>query len=180
MKAKITVEDSLTEYFNTIQANMDENTDEQLRLMARRLVGEEEDPNDGYIAREMSTGFNPNLYISGQEEDFWNITQNTSQLMGGHQSSVLEIIYTGMRLHENRGNDAKVWSEFMNDYGRLGRDYAFYQETGLDPIAKSSDAKHKGAIAKGTRASKKTMFDMTISFVKNILKEGSGYFFMPK
>lgn len=180
MKAKLTVEESLTDYFNTIQANMEENIDAQLRLMARALVGEEENPNDGFIARNMSTSFNPNLYISGQEEDYWNISRHTSQLMGGHQSSVLEIIYTGMRLHENYGDDAKVWSEFMNEYGRLGRDYSFFQETGLDPIAKSSDAKHKGAIAKGTRESKDKMFEMTENFVKNILKEGSGYFFMPK
>lgn len=180
MKAKITVTDSLTEYFETIQKNMNENLDEQLRIMARKLVGEEEDPDDGFIAPEMSTDFNPNLYISGQEEDFWEIYSNSSQLMGGHQSSVLEIIYTGMRLHENLGDSAKVWSEFTNDYGRLGRDYAFFQETGLDPIAKSRDAKHKGAIATGVRASKKVMFDMTVNFVENILKEGSGYFFMPK
>lgn len=180
MKAKITVTDSLTEYFETIQANMNENLEEQLRVMARRLVGEEENPSDGFIAPEMSTDFNPNLYISGQEEEYWKLSHNSSQLMGGHQSSVLEIMYTGMRLHENLGSDAKVWSEFTNDYGRLGRDYAFYQETGMDPIAKSRDAKHKGAIATGVRASKELMFEMTVNFVENILKKGSGYFFMPK
>ncbi|MBO6273020.1 hypothetical protein J6O48_09630 [bacterium] len=187
MKVKLTVKESLTEYFETIQANMEENKDKQLRIMAKELVGEYDDPDDGYIAPLMSTKFNPNLFLSGQDEDNWRVSHEASQLMGGHQASIIEIMYTGLKLYDIYGIDeAKVWWEFAKDQEPdpeervLERDYAFFQETGIDPIAKPKYAKHKGAIATGVRASKDRMFEMTQQFVMNILKEGSGYFFMPK
>ncbi len=172
MKAKITVAESLKEYFETIQRNMDENLDKQLRLMARELVGDEEDPSDGFIAPLMSSKFNPNLYISGQEDEFWQVdfSEGINQII---------MVYTGMRLHENYDNP-KVWWEFANEWGRLARDYAYYQETQSDHIAKPEGAKHPFAVERGVLASRDKMFEMTINFVENILKEGSGYFFMPK
>ena len=175
MKGKIVVEESLTEYLQYIQNSLHETKEQELRKQARLLVGEYDNPTSGYIAPRMSTDFNPNLYLSGQEEEFWIVNSNENV-------STIQIIYTGMRLHDNYPDDARVWLEFSENlepyppYRELERDYAYYQETGSDPIAKPSDAKHKFAIKKGVFASRNELHNHAAKYLKSIMRRGNGEF----
>lgn len=148
MLKAIVTEDTFTEYLSYLQTRVEEEKPEMLRKMARRLVGNYDEPDDGFIAPLMSTDFNPNLFLSGQDEEYWEIGEKGDV-------SVLYVTYTGKRLHDLYApGQAKVWSEFSVDGAKyeLERDYAYYQETGHDSIAKSSDAKHKYAIKFGVLA----------------------------
>ena len=73
-----------------------------------------------------------------------------------------------------------VWYEFSTEYPKyiwnplkrhLARDYAYYQETGIDPIAKSEDAKHKGFIRRGVQNSEKRIQNKTAGYLKQILRQ---------
>lgn len=179
MKAKIIVtEDSFSEYLNFIYDSLHKYAPKELKREARLLTGDVGNENSGFIPKYMSTTFNPNLFISGQEEEYWIIKNQTrSGVIGGGNVSSLEIIYTGMRLHETfPPGEAKVWSEFSEDGAmyKLERDYAFYQETGLDPLAPSSMAKHTGAVAKGVAESKDTLYHNVADYVYNIMRRGRG------
>lgn len=179
MKGKIVIqEDTFSEYLDYIYNSFHENMSKELKRQARLLTGEEGDEDTGFIAKHMSTDFNPNLFISGQEEEYW-IIKNASRTLvqGGGNVSSIEAVYTGMRLHETfPPGEARVWSEFSVDGAKyeLERDYAFYQETGLDPYAPSWQAYHKGAVAKGTRESSVTLFEHAAEYVYNIMRKGDG------
>lgn len=176
LKSRIVIEeDTFSEYLTFIYDNFHKNLPTELKHLARTMVGEEEDDGTGFIPKFISTTFNPNLFISGQEEEYWQLkSSQRSNVIGGGNLSSIEVIYTGMRLHENLHNYAKVWTEFAGDDGMLERDYAFYQETGMDTIADSSDAKHKGGIRAGVMASSDTLFNHTAEYVYNIMRRGDG------
>lgn len=186
MKAKFTVKEDLTEYFEYIYKTLHDTSDKELKKQARILTGEYEDDSDGYIAPLMTAHifgyFNPNLFISGQDENYWKLysQSNPHGIMGGKNLSGIEIMYTGMRLHEEMGYGAKVWWEFAdNPYAEpeereLERDYAFYQETGIDPIAKPKHARAKGAIAIGVRDSKPELLQHSKKYLESIIKRGGG------
>lgn len=180
LKLKIT-EDTITEYMDFIWNSFNKNAPRELKKQARLLTGEEGDEGDGYIAPNMTVSkfgeFNPNLFMSGQEEEFWKLYSNSNPygLMGVKDTHSIEIIYTGMRLNRNYGDDAKVWSEFGDKAaGRLERDYAYFQETGLDPIAKPKQARAKGAIATGVRESKTELLQHSSKYLESILKKQNG------
>lgn len=183
MKAKITVtEDTFSEYLDFVYNSFHENAPKELKREARLLTGDEWDADSGFIAKYMSTTFNPNLYASGQEADYWVVKNksNPHGLMGGSNVSTLEIYYTGMRLHNNYDDEARVWWEFAEGQEAdptervLERDYSFYQETGIDPIALPKYAKHTGAIAKGVRESKDTLLTNVSDYYYNIMRKGKG------
>lgn len=174
-------EDTITEYFDLISKNIDENAPTQLKKMAEKLTGEY-DTHEGYITQNMAVvkyrEFNPNLHLSGQDQDYWEILEENSV----HS---LTITYTGMRLYDLYDIDeAKVWWEFAeNQEGNprdriLARDYAFYQETGIDKYALPKYARAKGAIAHGVYEGKYELYEMAAKYLENITREGSGYFFM--
>ena len=165
MKAKCEISnDTFTEYLEYLQKAIVEEQEEILHKMARTMVGETYDDESGFIAPRMSTDFNPNLFISGQEEHYW-------EFIDKGDFSQLEIIYTGMRLNQSLGLDAMVWSEFGDKYAHhLERDYAFYQETGNDPIAKPARAKHKYAIQRGVHASQYAVRDTAGEYIESLMK----------
>ena len=182
MKGKIIIqEDTFSEYLTYIYNSFHENMPKELKRQARLLTGEEGDENTGFIAKHMSTDFNPNLFISGQEQEYWIIKNSSRTLVqGGGNVSSIEAVYTGMRLHENlEPGTAMVWREF-GEYGVGGtedvleRDYALYQETGLDKYAPPWLAKHQGAVAKGTKESSITLFEHAADYVYNIMRKGNG------
>lgn len=82
-----------------------------------------------YIEPEMPK-WNPNLMYSPLEP-----RHNVVDIGGGKDS--IRLIYTGFtEAAEERDLPKGVWSEFGDKVqGILHRDYAFYQETGEDPIA---------------------------------------------
>ena len=69
-------------------------------------------------------------------------------------------------------NTRKVWWEFAdkNNPNLLGRDYAEFQETGEDDIARSEDAKHKHFIRDGLYASNSEIQSATARYLNAILK----------
>lgn len=180
------VEDTITEYLDFISESFKSNSPKELKKQARILTGEYGDEHDGYIAPNMTVArygeFNPNLFMSGQEEEYWNLYANSNPhgLMGGKNSIGIEISYTGARLHQNYGDEAKVWWEFAegnegNPEERiLERDYAFYQETGIDKIARPKDARATGAIATGVHEAKDELLDHSAKYLLSILKKQNG------
>ena len=81
-------------------------------------------------------------------------------------------------MEEFLGDHAKVWWEFSEELDpglpeeerTLARDYAFYQETGVDKIARPRGAKHKYAIQRGLWAASQQQIHYTLeSQVKRIL-----------
>lgn len=178
---KFQIEENITEYLDIITKNIDENAPQQMKKMARKLTGEF-DTEEGYITQNMAVvkfrEFNPNLHLSGQDEDYWVITNKE----GKHS---LEITYTGLRLYElYEPDDARVWWEFAEGQEAdpskrfLERDYSFFQETGIDRYALPKYARAKGAIAMGVRQGKEELYEMSAKYLENILNKGSGYFFM--
>ena len=184
-KAEI-VEDTVTEYLDFITKSLNENAPRELKKQARILTGEYGDEHDGFIAPNMTVvkygEFNPNLFMSGQEEKYWNLygKSNPHNLMGRSSAIGIEVIYTGMRLHQHYGDDALVWWEFAKDNEGdpqkrvLERDYSFYQETGIDPIAHPKNARAKGAIAKGVHEAQGELLDHSAQYLLSILKKQNG------
>lgn len=138
--AKITiVEDTVTEYLQRLATlSADEtNTKNFLRDASSEL-------HFRYIAPRMPK-WNPNLIHSPIEPEH--------QLFeGAVEKSVIELLYTGFTEDANDNLLPKgVWSEFGDkSQGILERDYAYFQETGKDPIADADDAKHKFFVKTGT------------------------------
>lgn len=184
--AKITIkEDTISEYFDYIYNTLHQTTEKELRKQARLLTGEFGDENDGYIAPNMTIGkfnreYNPNLFMSGQDEAYWEINDKSHSgspsPIGGRNVSTIEMIYTGMRIEEYTSSDPpKVWAEFGDKAeGILERDYAFYQETGIDPIADSKDARATGAISLGTKLGSQELLNHSAKYLESIMKRGGG------
>lgn len=129
MKAKITVEDSLTEYLEYLNEAINDTgrTKHFLELWAEDFAD---------IVDETIPKWNPNLMYSGLNPAFWEVKHTDG-------SSSITILYTGFT-GEGGGepDDIEVWWEFgkyhkggYNDI--LGRDYAYYQEYGKDKFAPS-------------------------------------------
>lgn len=164
----VVTEDTFTDYLNELEKHFNSHKDTLNYAFARSIVGNYGSMN-GKIARLMSTDFNPHLYATGQDENLWKHTIEEGM-------SIIEIMYTGMHLHEEYPvGKARVWWEF-GKYARGGtddvleRDYAWYQETGQDPIAKSKDAKHKGAIQRGLSSANHKDLNRTTEYMEAIMK----------
>lgn len=125
--------DTLDEYLDELQGRVDNTNlrEHYLELMAADIVD---------IVDEVIPTMNPNLICSGQNPQFWNTVHEADK-------SSLTILYTGFT-GEGMGEpeDIEVWWEF-GKYGKggyndiLGRDYAYYQEFGVDKFYKKKDYK---------------------------------------
>jgi len=188
MKTKIQIkEDTLTEYFDYIYNTLHETTEKELRRQARLLTGDFGEENSGYIAPNMTVvkfgPFNPNLFMSGQDDNYWKMynESNSHGVMGGRNANGIEITYTGMRIDEYSDSDPfRIWWEFATDPTdppedrELARDYSYYQETGIDKKAHPRNARAKGAISKGVAASKHELLDHSKRYLESIMKRGNG------
>jgi hypothetical protein len=165
MKVKIQVEDTVSEYLEKLEQGFKDAKPLLNQSFAEEIVGSYGGTNSGHIAPLMSTTFNPYLYMSGQDQSKWKYTENEG-------SSTITVLYSGMGLNEMYSRP-KVWSEFGDKFeGVLERDYAYYQETGRDPIAKKEDAKHIGAIARGLQASNQKDLKKVSSYLETLMKGG--------
>ena len=168
--------DTITEYLNTISENVDFKTPFHLRDMAELLT------SDKGIEQYISHNFNRNLYKSGQDQSKWIYNKRDD----GH---AITITYTGMtdRVH---GSDFKTWIEFSREFIEEGadetayhivkrkytpyqlhleRDYAFYQETGLDEYTNPKFARHTQYVEKGVEIRHKTIINKSAGYIKNIM-----------
>lgn len=159
MKLNIDViEDTSTEYLDTLMEEITSNETLLAHDVAKEFTGSG-GTGSGHITKHMSRDFNPFLFRSGADERYWNLSKDDGL-------TIIEILYSGMRLHEEF-NHPLVWWQFAtketarNSNPRertLARDYAYFQETGIDSVADESLAKHQGAVQKGlSEASEKDL-----------------------
>jgi len=163
------VDDNFTKYLEELEKNFEASKGTLVEAFTRAIVGNYGSPISGHIAEFMSQTFNPYLFTSGQDEHYW-------QLETSKDKSVIEVLYSGMHLHDvYPPGKARVWWEF-GKYGIGGnkdvleRDYAYYQETGHDKLAKPGDAKHTGAIEHGLSLSNQKDLEKTADYFNEILK----------
>lgn len=166
---KFQVDDNFTKYLEELEKNFDTGKSAMTEAFTRSIVGNYGSPISGHIAEFMSQTFNPYLFTSGQDENYWNLNKSKGK-------SVIEVLYSGMHLHNvYPPGKARVWWEFGKEGvgGRndvLERDYAYYQETGRDKLAKSEDAKHQGAIEYGLLMSSEKDLEKTAHYLELIMK----------
>ena len=166
-------EDTITEYIEELESLFESEKPQLLNTLMREIVGYSYSFG-GYVAPLMSTDFNPFLYSSGQDSSMWH-----GEI--GEGISRLETVYSGMKLHMLH-NKPMVWWEFATPdtvgnqprERKLLRDYAYFQETGIDPIAKSKDAKHKHAIERGFANSESHVIDETAKYINRIMQLQKG------
>lgn len=136
------VEEDLSEYLAYLEKEI-KNTarDEKvLNRMAEEFVD---------IVSEVIPTWNRNLIASGANPERWNIFSKENL-------TELEIIYTGMTGPGGTAPSPKdlpqgVWKEFGDKATKtLKRDYAYYQEFGIDEIAKNFEGHHYVASAIGS------------------------------
>lgn len=133
MKAKILVEETVTKYFDELFMNVH---DENNMFKLLDTIGDEAKMDIDQDVPRM----NPNLRYSGLNDKFWDF-QNLEDAYR------LIIPYTGFT-GEGMGepDDIRVWWEFGKKHtggynDTLGRDYAYYQEMGVDAFAPNSKVK---------------------------------------
>jgi len=97
-----------------------------------------------YIEPEMPK-WNPNLMYSPLEKEHQDYSIDSN-------ISTLELLYTGFtETAQMNALPLGVWGEFGDKaQGILQRDYAFYQETTIDPIADPKGARSPHFVKKGT------------------------------
>lgn len=160
-------EDTITDYLNELESHLESEKEKFVGGLARKPVGELGNPNEGAITL-LAPKYNPFLYMTGQRRNNWKITLG--------ETSKVEILYSAMKAPNinayGTNKTRKIWWEFADDNNpnKLGRDYAEFQETGEDPIAKSKDAKHKHFIRDGLKASRPEIQDATGRYLMEIMK----------
>lgn len=164
MSLKFAVEDNASQGLDALQARFSEEKRTVLQEMMFAATGRPGDTKAPIARRLMEDGmglpgrysYNPWLFRSGQDTSFWTFDLNDDE-------SFVLANYSGMRGYREL-DEFKVWIEFDEEYGgdnyweiykkdpydrELDRDYAFYQETGVDKYASPADAHHIGFVSKG-------------------------------
>lgn len=152
------VEDNLSEYLDQLKELVynKENNTAFLRDAAHEM-------HFRYI-KPLMPEWNPNLIFSPMESQNQEINVDVGL-------SKIELRYTGFTQQaKERILPEGVWSEFGDKVqGILERDYAFYQETGEDPIAPPEGAKHKFFIKKGTATYNTEFHYKTMAYVDRLM-----------
>lgn len=189
MSIKYSIEEDVSEGFDKLQARVSEDMKHILSEMMIDATGTEGEENAPIPRRLMyepkPTEYNPYLFMSGQDRSRWDYNINEDE------SSVIAN-YSGMEHRTMRPpeDEFMVWWEFSEEYDpempqeewyilvfhtdpterTLDRDYAFYQETGVDKYAKPEHARHKGFVNRGMGdASEKMGYTLKTNIVR-ILK----------
>ena len=157
MTLKFEVTENVTEYLDKLDAHMETESKTILHNLGAILV-------EDYITPRIPK-WNPNLVNSGEDTDYWKFSNK-----GGRHT--LEILYTGMTDEAMDGDLEKgVWWEFGDQGTRtLKRDYAYFQETGIDPIALHIDAKNKWFVANSVWASKNQLLTIASKYMDDIME----------
>lgn len=138
------VKENISEYVDYLQKELKNTSrdEEVLKKMAEEFVD---------IVSEVIPTWNRNLIASGANPERWNIFSKENL-------TELEIIYTGMTGPGGTAPSPKdlpqgVWWEFGDKATKtLKRDYAYYQEFGIDPQgeAETFEGHHYVASALGS------------------------------
>ena len=168
-------QDSISDYFEKLEKLFESEKKEMANTLMRDMVGFPFSPGGGFIAPLMSK-WNPYLYSTGQNSKYW-----TGKSEGG--LTTIEALYTGADFNDFWDKPPKgVWWEFATDETahldpqdrKLERDYAYFQETGRDPIAHSSKARNKGAIEKGIMLSAPKIRSETEQYLSMLIQLKKG------
>lgn len=168
------VEENVTDYFNKLVELTEKEKPELLNTLVRTMVGIPNDETGGYIAPNMSQ-WNPYLFSSGQNAIYWHGTLSPT-------ISQLYALYTGRDIHKFV-KKPKIWWEFAKENNAeelssrertLGRDYAYFQETGKDKIAKSNKAQNQYAIREGIKDSAPELLEETTDYVSKLIQLKKG------
>lgn len=128
MKAKLTiVRDSFSSYLEAVYRTVSDPSNDEafLKNAAQELQFDYIDP--------LMPKWNPNLMFSPLERK-----NNHFSTTGG--KSTLELVYTGFTEEARHEGLEKIYWEFGDPYEHiLERDYAYYQETGVDKFAPKPD-----------------------------------------
>ena len=185
MKIKfLNTRETVSEYLTLLTEEVDKGKKKHLHDMAELLTHKGIEP----LAPKKNT---PYLYKSGEKESRW-----VYDLWDKNKATV-SITYSGMTYKEDGySNKLKTWLEFSEeakyaqealergDYSEytyyryhmsatsrtLSRDYAFFQETGIDELADSDDAKHKYFIERGIDNRHKTILNKSAGYLKQIIR----------
>lgn len=148
MSLSFLIEETVNEGLDKLQKRVSEDMERILNEIAYAATGRYEDET-APIPRLMSTDWNPYLFMSGQVD-----SGRTFEI--SDDKAEIHINYSGLRYYEEYTDEEFMpWWEFSENQEAnpaeriLERDYAFYQETGIDPIASPKHAKHKHAIEWG-------------------------------
>ena len=171
------VNNDIDKYLDELESLFQSEKKEMANTLMREMVGYPFSPEGGFIAPLMSK-WNPFLYSSGQNSEYWEGTSSKGL-------TTLEAVYTGMDIHKfyGKGLPKGVWWEFATPETAsfkdpqdrvLGRDYAFYQETGIDIVAQPQFARHKGAIASGVELSAPHLHEEAKNYVSRLIKLQKG------
>lgn len=190
MTLKWDVEENVSEGLDNLQAQFEQDLERTLKELMISMTGRDGDTLAPIPKRLMhvpkESRFNPWLFKSGQDQSRWVFEQDNGQ-------SSIEANYSGMEYKNHmEEDDFKVWIEFsdefieegadMNAYNyvkeyysqyelHLNRDYAFYQETGVDKYADPEDAHHKHFVQEGVEeASERLIPEVLRSQLYQILK----------
>lgn len=174
MALKFLVEENVTDGLDALQVRVSENMEHILNEMADVATGKL-NTDDAPIPEGMSLDFNPFLFSSGQMDKNRHAKIEKDQ-------SILDVVYTGMDLQHDfigLGSYARVWREFARDEDAgmpptertLVRDYAYYQETGIDKLAKPKGAKHQHAIRNGLSEARERMGEKGAKEFKKMLEK---------
>lgn len=182
VKVKVT-KDTVTTYLDTLTERYDATEKYHLKSLAHVLTGK---GNGSITSKEKGTiglllsKWNPNLYLSGQEEDRWLFEQSKGK-------SSVTVNYTGMTYERRYDDDEfQVWWEFSKEIREgfsiyevmyqmdpeertLARDYAYYQETTYDPIADPRWVRRPHAIRRGTEAGAGLIFEKSEEYLHNLI-----------
>lgn len=174
MKTTLTMEverDTLSEYLDKLDELMKTEKKEMANTLMWHLVGFYGSPEGGYIAPNMSK-YNPYLYSTGQMSKYW-VGKSNNKL------TTLEALYTGLDIHEYffDGVPKGIWWEFATEDTshlppkdrKLERDYAYFQETGIDDVADSKYAKRKGAIRRSIKLAEMPLHLEVVDYFERIL-----------
>ena len=133
MKFKTIIEeDSVTPYLDDINTRLHASKQEIIYEIGRTFADE------GASRIEDWQG---NLAASVDNPDNWHLF-NEEDIMK------LDIVFSGT-IQEDSGE--RYWYEFADPNSSTGgRNYAYYQETGIDPIASFKDARNRGYVRKST------------------------------
>ena len=136
------VKENFSEYIDYLKKELNNTSRDEkvLKEMAEEFVD---------IVSEVIPTWNRNLIASGANPERWNIFSKENL-------TELEIIYTGMTGAGGTAPSPKdlpkgVWWEFGDkETNTLKRDYAYYQEFGIDEIAENFEGHHYVASALGS------------------------------
>lgn len=136
MKFNVQVtEDSITPYLNDIENRLHASEEEIIFKIGTKFAEE---------ATARAPFWKGNIYDSVRNQSQWQIAREGDFI-------TLDIVFSGVAEEVD-----EWWSEFEDEgLPAGGRDYAYYQETGIDQYASPEGAKSKGYVARSVKPTQK-------------------------